>query len=133
MVVVCARSHPRIQGSLELGAYLQEEHVGLVMRRSGQRAVDFYAKTRIDSRNVIFECESIMSMFMMVSQGELLCAAPRSLAEKYQDLFDLQVLEVPYETRPVEHFLIAHRRLDSSPAHQWLKGVLMEARGASVS
>ncbi len=127
MVVVCARSHPRIQGSIDLEAYQREEHVGLVMRRSGQRAVDLYAKTRLDDRNLVFECESLISMFMMVSQGQMLCASTRALAEKYQDLFDLQVLPCPFETRPIEYFLIAHRRLESSPAHQWLRGILVEA------
>jgi len=29
--------------------------------------------------------------------------------------------------RTLEHFLIAHRRLDSSPAHQWLKDTLLAA------
>ncbi len=127
MVLVCAAAHPRVGDTIDLRQLHEEEHVALVLRRSGKRAVDLYARERIDARNIVFECESVMSMFAMVSQGQMLCCAPRSLATRYEKLFGLKQLQLPFETRPIEHFLIAHRRLDSSPAHQWLKDRLQQA------
>ncbi len=127
MVLVCSKSHPRIKGKIDLDTYLQEEHMGLLMRRSGQRAVDFFARTRLGGRRIVLDCESALSMFAIASRGQLLCSAPRRLSEEYRDQFGLQALALPYEARPVEHYLIAHRRLDSSPAHRWLKDVLLDA------
>jgi DNA-binding transcriptional LysR family regulator len=124
LVLVCSASHPRVGDTIDFPQFYEEEHVALVLRRSGKRAVDLYARERVDSRNIVFECESFMSMFAMVSQGQMLCCAPRSLASRYEDLFGLKQLDLPFETRPIEHFLIAHSRLDNSPAHQWLKDIL---------
>jgi len=127
LVLVCAEGHPRIKGEITMDQYATEEHVALMMRRSGKRALDVYALDEPAERKVVFECDSLMSMLALVSRGQLICAAPRSVAAAFAESLKLKLLAPPFNLRPLEHFLIAHRRLDSSPAHQWLKDTLLAA------
>ena len=123
-VLVCSRSHPRIRGEVDLEQFLDEEHVALRFRRSGSRPLEFFIREKSFQRNIVFECESPLSILAFVGNGQLLGITPRSLASVFAEKFELQVLELPFETKPVVHSLISHKKLDHSPAHKWLKNTL---------
>ncbi len=126
-VLVCSRTHPRIQGEISMEAFLDEEHVALRYRRSGSRPLQIFVREQNFSRKVALECESPLSILAFVSNGQVLGITPRTLASSFAEKFELQVLDLPFEMTPVVHSMISHKKLDHSPAHNWLKSVLTEA------
>ena len=123
-VLICSRAHPRIDGTISLERFGEEQHVALELGRSGLKPLDLWSREPIRKRTIALECNSLMSIIALVSNGQLLGCVPKSLAERYADRFELQVLDMPFEVDPIRHYLIAHKRLSDSPAHNWLRGVL---------
>ena len=70
-VMVCSRTHPRIQGEVTTQQFLDEEHVALRYRRSGSRPLEFFVREESFSRNVVFECESVLSILAFAGGGQV--------------------------------------------------------------
>ncbi|MGF1754418.1 LysR family transcriptional regulator [Vibrio makurazakiensis] len=121
IVVIARRSHPRVMGSISQTEFYDETHVTLRLRRSQKYAADAFTKEALKERKVSAECDSMMSMMALVSTSDCLGTITRSLANRYASRFDLQVIEQPFDTVPVEQHMIWHARTDFSPAHKWLR------------
>lgn len=120
MVVLCRKGHPRIQQSLTKEAYMKEQHVAFSAKRGGVYVAEFLAKENIHERDMVCECDSLLSSMSVVSDSDYLTVNSRQLAEKYAERFNLQVLPLPFEARPYNQHLIYHKRKQNNPAHQWL-------------
>lgn len=129
IVIVARKDHPRINRALTEQQYYQEKHVTIRLRRSNMYAADYFTKTPLKPRKISAECDSLMSMLALVSSSDSIGSTSRSLASRYAPLFNLQVIEQPFETLPIEHVMIWHSRTDYSPAHQWLREKIQNHAG----
>lgn len=126
LIVTCAKEHSRINGSLSPEQYYSEQHIRLKLRRIGSGAVvNSLSKVPIKARDIITECDSIMSGLALASRSEILCIAPKSISQVYAPIFNLQELALPFATNPVEHYMIWHKRTEQSEAHRWLRDTLV--------
>lgn len=130
-VLICSRAHPRIRGEISMQQFFNEDHVALRYRRSGSKPLDFFVPETDLHRNIVFECESVLSIMAFVSNGQVLGCTTRLLASRFAEKFELQIMELPFESAPIVHSLISHKKLDHSPAHKWLKSILTKAVRAS--
>lgn len=131
MLLTCAHDHPRVQQRISLAQYYEEVHVGIKMSRSGQHEINRLSKGRLDERKVWVRCDSIVSGLALASKTDILCLSTAAIAHEYASLFNLQVLDTPFDTRPVVHNMVWHKRTDKSQAHQWLRNKI-EAHLASI-
>ncbi|WP_066018309.1 LysR family transcriptional regulator [Endozoicomonas atrinae] len=129
IVIVARKDHPRIHQTLTEQQYYQEKHVTMRIRRANIYAADYFTKTPLKPRKISAECDSLMSMLALVSSSDSIGSTSRSLASRYAPLFNLQVIEQPFETLPIEHVMIWHSRTDYSPAHQWLREKIQNHTG----
>lgn len=72
------------------------------------------------------KCDSIISGLALASKTDIICLAPESIAQEYCELFNLQMLELPYKAHPVVHNMICHNRTMKSLAHIWLRDKLKQ-------
>ncbi|MBW3695926.1 LysR family transcriptional regulator [Vibrio sp. T187] len=121
IVVVAREGHPRIVNAISQSEFYQETHITLRLRRSNKYAADVFTKESLLERKVGAECDSMMSMMALVSTSDCIGTITRSLANRYASRFGLNVLELPFETFPVEQHMIWHSRTQFSPAHKWLR------------
>ncbi|MFK0571405.1 LysR family transcriptional regulator [Endozoicomonas sp.] len=121
IVIVARKDHPRIHQTLTEQQYYQEKHITMRIRRAKMYAADYFTKKPLKPRKISTECDSLIAMFALISGSDCIGSTARKLASQYAQLFNLQVIEQPFETRPVEHLMIWHSRMDFSPAHQWLR------------
>lgn len=121
IVVVAREGHPRIVSAISQSEFYQETHITLRLRRSNKYAADVFTKESLLERKVGAECDSMMSMMALVSTSDCIGTITRSLANRYASRFGLNVLELPFETFPVEQHMIWHSRTQFSPAHKWLR------------
>ncbi|CAM4053236.1 LysR family transcriptional regulator [Vibrio neonatus] len=126
MLLTCSRDHERIQGEISLDQYYEEVHVGIKVRRSGLHEINLLTEERLEERKVWVKCDSIISGLALASKSDIICLAPESIAKEYGELFNLQILELPYKTHPVIHNMISHNRTMKNHAHCWLRDKLKQ-------
>lgn len=122
--IIARTGHPRIQGSINLEQFYAEKHVTLKMRREQAYLADYFTEESIGERRVAAECDSLVSQMTMISNSDCLAAVVKSLADQFAQRLDLQVLHAPFTSIPVKYRLMAHNRMKSSPANQWLRDKL---------
>lgn len=124
LLITCSKNHSSIQGSMSLQQYYDVEHVRLKLRRTGVDGISVVSKAPLKERNVMADCDSVMSGLALAAKSEIACVCPRSMSQIYAPIFNLQELALPFATSPVDHYMIWHKRTDKSAAHQWLRNKL---------
>ncbi|GIU18160.1 LysR family transcriptional regulator [Shewanella colwelliana] len=124
IVLICRKGHPRISTKITTEQYYDEQHVTLKLTRANLSAVDFYAQESVAQRTVVAECHSLLSLIGLVAQSDCVGACSKSLAMKYQQAFNLQVIKMPLRFKPIQLSLIWHRRQKHNPAHTWLRDTI---------
>lgn len=122
--IACAKTHSQIQEKISIEQYYQQKHIAIKIRRNMQHAIHSIATEPLQERIISVECDSMMSALALTSSSELLTFLPESIADKYSQLFDLQILECPFPTATIVHNMIWHKRNEHSIAHQWLRNKL---------
>lgn len=137
MMMVCAKGHPQVQGSIDQDTYYQAEHVTLTLRRAGHHAINYLSTEVMQARKVALQCDSLFTGMALAANSQVLSLAPKATAEQFADTLGLQVLPLPFTTLPVVHNLIWHKRTSRSAAHIWLRELvtelLAESNQASLS
>lgn len=121
LVIIARKCHPRIDRVLTEQQFYREKHVTIRLRKSNMHLADYFGKKPLKAREISAECGSLMSMLALVSGSDSIGSTSRSLAIRYAAMFNLQIIEPPFATLPIEHMMIWHSRTDYSPAHQWLR------------
>lgn len=121
LVLIARKGHPRINGSVTDAQYYDEKHITFRMRRTRLHTADYFTKTSLKQRKVSAECDSLMTMCVLVSGSDCVGSTSRDFACQFSEQFDLQVLEQPFEILPIQQYMIWHKRNDLNPAHQWLR------------
>jgi DNA-binding transcriptional LysR family regulator len=62
----------------------------------------------------------------IVAESDLIATVPRRLALRFSKALKLQVLPVPFTIPPFRLAMLWHERVDSDPAHAWLRGLVAE-------
>lgn len=124
--IACSNTHPQIQGEITLDEYLQQKHMGIKTRRNQQHAIHTLTKECLHARKIGAECDSMMPGLALASNSDLLTFIPESMINRFASLFNLQVLDCPFETTPIVHNMICHKRNEHSIANQWLRNKLTQ-------
>lgn len=124
--IACAKTHSKIQGEITLEQYYQQKHIGIKTRRNMQHAIHTLVKERLQEREIAVESDSMMSGFALAASSDLITFIPESMIDKYAQLFGLQVLDCPFDTAPIVHNMLWHKRNEHSIAHQWLRNKLTQ-------
>ena len=125
---IARRDHPRVKNSISLAQYFSEKHALFKMRRNNLSIIDLLSIERLaQPRKVHSEYVSLISVMMAVEKTDALAVVPRQLILPYLDKFNLQVIEPPFKTKPIDIFLIWPKKLEKNSAHGWLKGIVEQA------
>ncbi|SHO58555.1 transcriptional regulator LeuO [Vibrio quintilis] len=123
LVVVAAKSHPRIQGSLTMEQILSEHHAKL-SQAHGISSFSEQAYRDIECHSH-YEGTSLSNVLYVVSQSELITIAPRWLVDISLNREQLQAITLPYEHRLVKGYLSWHESSEKDKGHSWLREQLM--------
>jgi DNA-binding transcriptional LysR family regulator len=119
------KGHPRIDGALDLDAYVETPHVLITLGDdAGPTWVD-QALTKLGrKRHVAARVRYFMSAPLIVARSDLVLTGPTMLIRYFAELVPLQVLPPPIDlpTYPEEAYW--HERFDEDPAHAWLRNLV---------
>lgn len=121
-MVVLARPHHRaaIQG-LTLEEYLEQDHIQLSSRRSGQSFEDLELSRLGIQRRIRLRCQNAFAALQIVSETNYLLTLAENYARVLAPQFKLQVLPLPFKTTPFDAYLYWHRNVDNDPGNRWLR------------
>jgi DNA-binding transcriptional LysR family regulator len=120
-VVVARRGHPHIDGSLDLGTYLKQDHILASSRRRGLGLEDFELSRFGVERRVQLRCQHYFAACRVVSQTDMLLTMPGRYAHVANEQFGNQILPFPLDVPAFDVFLYWHANVDGDPANVWLR------------
>lgn len=120
-VVVARRGHPAIDGKLDIGTYLKQDHILASSRRRGPGLEDFELSRYGLERHVRLRCQHYFAACHVVSETDMLLTMPGRYARIANRQFDNQVLPFPLEVPGFDVFLYWHANVDNDPANRWFR------------
>lgn len=127
LVVLARADHPVVRGTLDLDAYLAQEHVLVTGRRRGRGYEDLALAKIGAARRIRVRCQSHAAANEIVRRSDLLATVSSRYAEIVNRDTGNQVLDFPVALAPLESYLYWHARAEDDAACKWMKAMLLQA------
>lgn len=128
MVCLARKEHPLLNQGLTLDAYLQADHVQVVLGRREFFAVDRELDKLGHKRHVSVHLPNFVPAARTVMNSDLLLTVPKLFAEDMvQTASDIELFELPFQTRSFDYSMIWHESYQHDSAHIWFRGLLRQA------
>lgn len=124
------KSHPLIDGSLDLDTYLQVEHVALRPTRYHNPRVERALEKQGLARKVVTEVSHLVVMPQIVATTDLVSTMPERLARYYAREMDLQAIPNPVYDDEVVVYQMWHRHFEEDEGHRWFRNLTREIAAA---
>ena len=126
MVLACRKNHPLFKQQISADEYYAAEHVILRFKRSRLSVADLLTAENLKPRKESCEVDSIFSMMALLSKNNCLGLLTKNIAKEQAQNFGLKLIPFPFESSPMRHQMIWHKRNEQSLPHQWLRNKLTE-------
>lgn len=109
-VVICRKSHPRLNGSLTHEQSNAEQHIFL----DSESANILVERLNIDlllrrERNCRFTSPSLLTILSMTEASDMLAIVPKRFYEKLKSAFDVQQLAIDFKIAPLPVYMIYNK------------------------
>jgi DNA-binding transcriptional LysR family regulator len=123
-VCVVAAEHPLAQRtSVSLSQYLRWPHLSIDV---GQPWVDLALEARGATRRVAVVLPYHVVGSSILPGTELVLTVPARVVSQFADSSRVRILDAPRELGDVQFAAVWHPRVDSDPAHRWLRGIVRD-------
>ncbi|MEM5503403.1 LysR family transcriptional regulator [Shewanella frigidimarina] len=126
IVCVVRQGHPVIKNHLSRDDYFAAEHVMYRFHRDNMRVADIIANEPLPQRTLYSEQSSLLSMLSLISKSNAIGIAPYIFTQNYAELFKLTLLELPFETRPIDLYSIWPTKHALDKSCIWLRKTIVE-------
>tara|TARA_R110001592_G_scaffold188210_1_gene433187 strand:+ start:3280 stop:4236 length:957 start_codon:yes stop_codon:yes gene_type:complete len=126
IVCVVRQGHPVIKNHLSRDDYFAAEHVMYRFHRDNMRVADIIANAPLPQRTLYSEQSSLLSMLSLISKSNAIGIAPYIFTQNYAELFKLTLLELPFETRPIDLYSIWPTKHALDKSCIWLRKTIVE-------
>ncbi|MGF1695327.1 LysR substrate-binding domain-containing protein [Vibrio kyushuensis] len=121
IVLVCRVNHPVINQAITNEQYEVLPQVALSKRRRNKYPLSAYITTLGVNRNIVYETDSFFGSLILCSTTDYFAHVPLSIAKRYQEKLQLQVITPPIKMSNLKYYLMWHKANTHSSAHQWLR------------
>jgi DNA-binding transcriptional LysR family regulator len=118
------KRHPRVKDNITLSDYLELRHIVVAPTASPGSLVDTELAKRGKQRRVALRVPSFLAVPLLVAESDFINTGPERLARRLAQVHPVRLLPPPI---PLPRFGISltwHARLDSDPAHVWLRNAI---------
>lgn len=123
-VCIARSGHKDIGKKLTVAKYVKLEHIRLPFYNS---MIDAALKSRGLSRKFSVKTENAWSVPFLVAKSDALATIPERIAFVFRQFCRVNVLELPYKIAPFNVDLVWHQRVQTDPAHIWLRQIVKAA------
>jgi len=120
-VCIASANHPSIKSKISIRQYAAAQHAAVFYKSEGPGFIDTILAQKGLTRQLAVLAPHFASVPFLVAQSDLIATLPRRLAVSFSKAVRLQLLEVPFAMPPFRLTMLWHERVDSDPAHSWLR------------
>lgn len=125
-VCLFRQGHPLAAQPLDLNAFSQAEHVGVVSSGTGHHEVDEWLQVRGIARDVRLSVPHFVAIGHILQASDLLATVPERLAQCMTVPFGLAIAPHPAPLPEAAIHAFWHARLHGDLANQWLRGLFFD-------
>ncbi|MDE1948089.1 MAG: LysR family transcriptional regulator [Burkholderiales bacterium] len=128
-VCLFRKGHPLERKRLSLADFKAAEHLVIVSAGAGHGKVDELLRRAGIERNVRLTVPHFVSVGPLLRRTDLVATVTERLAQSLVEPFELGYRPHPVELPEIAINLFWHAQVHRSPAHQWLRGVVVDLFG----
>jgi DNA-binding transcriptional LysR family regulator len=125
-VCIASTSHPSIKSKISIRQYAAARHAAVFYKSEGPGVIDTILAQKGLTRELAVLAPHFASVPFIVAESDLIATVPRRLAQRLGKALKLQVLPIPFTIPPFRLAMLWHERVDSDPAHAWLRGLVID-------
>lgn len=119
---IVRKGHPRLNSdTINKESYLKEQHALFDLKRLDLKFVDWITDEVLPERKAYSEHKSLVGMIEAVSYSNAVGVVPLSVAQRYQDAFNLDLLPFPFSNHTFDSFMISLSKMRTNDANSWLR------------
>lgn len=132
--LICAvrEGHPGVGKRMTLEDFVRLQHVQIAPRGQAGGYLDDMLMARGLQRHVARAVPYFLTALHLVAETDYVLTVAERVARSMAPQLGLRLLEPPLELRPYTLSLVWHPRVDSDPAHRWLREALLLAARESA-
>lgn len=131
-VCIASANHPSIKSRISIRQYAAARHAAVFYKSEGPGVIDTILAQKDLTRQLAVLAPHFASVPFIVAESDLIATVPRRLALCFHKALKLQVLPMPFTLPPFRLSMLWHERVDSDPAHRWLRELVIST-AASLS
>ncbi len=129
LMCLVRKDHPLTKRRMTLKAYAFYPHAAVTLTVKTQEFIDRALREHGLERKMQLVVPYFATAAALLEHSDLIFTIPRRLARKLSLTSETKMLQPPAEITKLATFdysLVWHRRMDSDPAHQWLRRMFAE-------
>jgi DNA-binding transcriptional LysR family regulator len=119
--------HPIGRERMTLERYLSCPHASVTLAEGRQGILDDTLDKKGLQRRVQLKIPYFASAAWTIEHSDMVLTVPRRLAKRLAKIARIRSIEPPLELSEFRYIQVWHPRMDSDPAHQWLRRLFTEA------
>jgi DNA-binding transcriptional LysR family regulator len=119
--------HPIGRDRLTLERYLSFPHASVTLAEGRQGIIDDILDEKGLQRRVQLKIPYFASAAWTIEHSDMVLTVPKRLATRLTKIARIRAVEPPIEFAEFRYIQVWHPRMDSDPAHQWLRRMFAEA------
>jgi DNA-binding transcriptional LysR family regulator len=131
-IFVARKGHPKVHRKITLATYTKLEHVLVSHEPNARGVIDDVLAQRGLTRSVALRLSHFLLVPPIVAATDYVAALSEIVARSAAASLPLQLLKMPVEAPRAIVQMVWHERTATSPAHNWLRG-LVEQVGLGVA
>lgn len=132
-VCIAAADHPSIKSKISIRQYAGAQHAAVFYKSEGPGVIDTILAQKGLTRHLAVLAPHFASVPFIVAGSDLIATVPRRLAMRFNRALRLQMLPVPITLPRFRLSMLWHERVDSDPAHGWLRSLVVQgSKGETI-
>lgn len=123
-VMVMRRGHPASRRKLSPKAFAALPHLEISSSRDDLSFIDRWLAKHGLARDIALRAPYLSAAPILI-QSDLVAILSSRIANELVRYHPLEIRKPPYESPSVRSLMLWHRRLDSHPAHRWLRDLII--------
>jgi DNA-binding transcriptional LysR family regulator len=126
-VCIVRQGHPLGRKPMTLERYLSYPHAMVTVRGQKQGLVDHALAEKGFGRRVQLRTPYHASAAWTIEDSDMILTLPERLAQRVAKIVGIRVVAAPPDLAEFRYMQVWHPRMDSDPAHIWLRRMFVEA------
>ena len=124
---IVKHNHPRLNlETMSKENYLKERHAFFDLTRLNLKFVDWITDEVLPQRRAYSEHKSLLGMIEAVSYSDAVGVVPMSAAERYQKIFNLDLLPFPFANHSFNFYMVSLSKMRTNAANVWLRNLISQ-------